>query len=839
MSLAGVQILQLRRSSFLPGNGNRGLKGKNRVNFFRKKKFLQMKGFLFLFLAYFSDWPPYFCHRKRGGTVHSFCLYILILPFSYFRSFPLKAMERNFILRIAVQVLLVTGFMGCSTKEELPVAGTGKVSVNFSLEGMKSKAKAADESLLKDVNIYVVNSEGAVAFYHYAEGASNIKADIWSGQSFTVYAVANAGRRLMAASEDEILQLEMDWGMVGEDVLPMSGKYGPAILSDGGSIVVPLTRSVAKVELNGDMSGLNDDVSIKVKQVRLRNVPVKGSFFGQDRIEELSGAKDGEPLMSGDADAGFPDGICFYMPENMQGTLLPGNTSQKDKVWPQGSLYAGICTYVEIVADYESDKKEGEIVYRFYLGADAYSNYDVQRNTRYIVTVSFKGDGGIDENSWRVDVEDLDDVIPPKVEFAREEAVMYDLEESIIPFAAVEGKWELKVESSDPSVVQVVGYDRGGVKLKALAPGTATVIARIGKAGAECTIDVEKLRIVPRYNKLELYNHFYEDVQYDIQPAHASGFGVKVSSSSVSLVTGYNGVGNRVIPQYPTGFSHPVEEKIELKLEGRKDVSAVVEAVVNPMLKIRESIVVNANLGSSATVKDLGLSTAPRATVHFYWAGNDRVSIYGDPGDNIVLDKHAGTATFPIPNSANGTYRLIARVTGDDGYGATSTVDTDAAKYCDITVYETVYLVGVSKTMGKERVSASPEIWKYSNEVVAKWLAHPRSVLFPNGEVDVDYGFVYNGVTYTDSHTDLHEEFRFTFVKGDYIDYIVEGPKEFKGSIPEYYLDYFYLQPAVSPYINGNMREGTKFLYITSLQFAKGFSDDDPGWEKIFNFIYY
>ena len=232
-------------------------------------------------------------------------------------------MERNFILRIAVQVLLVTGFMGCSTKEEVPVAGTGKVSVNFSLEGMKSKAKAADETLLKDVNIYVVNSEGAVSFYHYAEGASNIKADIWSGQSFTVYAVANAGRRLMAASEAEIMQLEMDWGMVGEDVLPMSGKYGPAILSDGGSIVVPLTRSVAKVELNGDMSGLNDDVSIKVKQVRLRNVPVKGSFFGQDRIEELSGAKDGEPLMFGDTDAGFPDGICFYMPENMQGTLLP------------------------------------------------------------------------------------------------------------------------------------------------------------------------------------------------------------------------------------------------------------------------------------------------------------------------------------------------------------------------------------------------------------------------------------------------------------------------------------------------------------------------------------
>ena len=68
---------------------------------------------------------------------------------------------------------------------------------------------------------------------------------------------------------------------------------------------------------------------------------------------------------------------------------------------------------------------------------------------------------------------------------------------------------------------------------------------------------------------------------------------------------------------------------------------------------------------------------------------------------------------------------------------------------------------------------------------------------------------------------------------------MLDGPKEYKGEIPEFFLDYFYLQPAVSPYINGNMREGTKFLYITSLQFAKGFSDRDPGWEKIFNFIYY
>ena len=746
-------------------------------------------------------------------------------------------MGRFLFFKIAASLLLATAAAGCSAWEEVPGAGTGKVNVKFSLERMNSTTRSVDESLVGDVNIYVVNGEGDVVFHHYVDETSNVDVDIWQGHSFTIYAVANAGRPLAVYCLDDILQLELDAAAVGGRSLPMSGKYGPAILSDGASVVVPLTRAVAKIEVKGDMSGLNDDVSVKVKQVRLRNVPKTGTYFCTDKVKDVSEVKDGDPMQFADC-AGFPGGVEFYMLENMQGTLLPGNTSQKDKVWPQGSLYAGVCSYVEIVAQYESDLKEGDVVYRFYLGSDACSNYDVQRNVKYVVSVFFKGNGGVDENSWRVDVEDLDDVIPPKVEFASENAVMYDLEETSVPFAAAEGKWELEVESSDPSVVQVVGYDRGGVKLKALAPGTATLVAKIGKASAVCTVDVEKLRIVPRYSEIDLYNHFYEDLQYEILPAHAAGLGVEVLSSSVSLVTGYNGVVERVIPQYPTGFNHPVTESITVKVEGRDDACAVIGAVVNPMLKINGSLVVNANLGSSAVVKDLGLETAPRANVHFYWEGNDRVSIYGNPGDNIVLDRRAGTATFPVPNGANGTYRLVARATGDDGYGATSTVDTDAAQYCDITVYETVYLVGVSKTMDKYRISANPEVWKYTNEVVAKWLSHPRSLLFPNGEVDVDYGFVYKGVTYTDSHTNLHEEFEFTFKKGEYIEYMLEGPMEYKGEVPEYFLDYFYLQPAVSPYINGNMREGTKFLYITSLQFANGFSDDNPGWEKIFNYIY-
>jgi hypothetical protein len=251
-------------------------------------------------------------------------------------------------------------------------------------------------------------------------------------------------------------------------------------------------------------------------------------------------------------------------------------------------------------------------------------------------------------------------------------------------------------------------------------------------------------------------------------------------------------------------------------------------------------LTVNANMGSSTMVKELGLQCAPRAQVDFSWAPNDGISIYGDPGSNITIDSKNGNISFPVPNAANGVYRLRAKVIGDDGYGNVEQLHVDAVKYCDISVYETIYLVGVSKTMGKERISASPLRWKYSNEVVAKWLSHPRSLLFPNGELFFDYGFVYKGNTYTDSHTEFHEEYTFTFKKGEPVRYALEDDdRTFNGEVPEYYIDYFYLQPAVSPYINGNMQEGTKFVYIYSLQFVKGFSEDpSPDWERIFDFIY-
>ena len=726
---------------------------------------------------------------------------------------------------------------GCD-KECSKVQNNGCVKINFAQQGIAA-TKSLDDELVSNVNIYLVDGRGDVHSQLYSDMPENLQVDIVLGQRYTLYAVANAGKLPSAKKESDILDMDLSGWITGEGGVPMSGVYGPEIMEDGSTVTVPLTRLVAKIVVRGDFSQLNQDVSIDVRSVRLRNVPRKSMLFDDNKVDFSSDVDDGAPVYVSSVWT-FINGVELYQMENLQGRLLPQNTHPSGKVFPQGSIYESICSYVEIQALYKSDKKEGNVVYRFYLGEDAVSNFDVCRNTQYNVAVIFKGEGGVDDNSWRVDISDLTGVVPPDVEFEESARVMYDLEETTLPFLKVEGKGDIQVSSSDPSVVQVLGYDRNGVGVKALKPGTASVSVKLGSDQATCTVDVEKLRIVPKSPTVTLYNHFYEDIDYDICPQHASGMAVTLSANTVDIVTGWQNTANRVISQYAANVQLPVQENITMSLVGRSDVKAEVAIKVMPMLDMLPSLIVNANMGSSTMVKSMGLQCAPRAEVEFTWAPNDGISIYGDPGSNISIDRKNGNISFPVPNSANGKYRLKAKVIGDDGYGNIEQLHEDAVKYCDISVYETIYLVGVSKTMGKERVSANPLRWKYSNEVVAKWLSHPKSLLFPNGELFFDYGFVYKGNTYTDSHTEFEEEYTFTFVKGEPIKYALEDDERiFNGEVPEYYVDYFYLQPAVSPYINGNMRDGTKFVYIYSLQFVKGFSEDpSPDWEKIFDFIY-
>ncbi len=105
----------------------------------------------------------------------------------------------------------------------------------------------------------------------------------------------------------------------------------------------------------------------------------------------------------------------FYVPENMQGTLLPGNTDSRRKT--RGELIAQgksaaepYVTYVEFegTLDPAAGGYGGDVTYRFYVGSDNCSNFDLERGREYDIRLSFRV-GSLFEPDWKVELDNWTD----------------------------------------------------------------------------------------------------------------------------------------------------------------------------------------------------------------------------------------------------------------------------------------------------------------------------------------------------------------------------------------------------------------------------------------------
>ena len=351
--------------------------------------------------------------------------------------------------------------------------------VQYSLVGMSVKSSSGPN----DINLFVVNDRGDVVADIYLNGNGGgdkykIGANIQKGDEYTLYSVANAGKKLQAANVMEleamyhIVSLEGD---VDDSRVLMSGKSSPQRLQNGTVVNIGMERCISKIILRADYSALNSDVDLEVKRISLKNVPDRVKLFGRSRIVAPEHSVDGE-TRSGISREGLQQGIAFYQYENMQGTLQPENGDCTKKVWPQESIYSRICSYVEMEASYSSPRKKGEILYRFYLGSDMTSNYDVVRNTSQTVTVNFRGDGAVDENTWRVDHSGISNLVtsvsvnPQELKFIGTGGTV-QLEALVLPQDASDRR--LSFRSSDGSVASV---DEAG-KVLAVGEGECLVVA--------------------------------------------------------------------------------------------------------------------------------------------------------------------------------------------------------------------------------------------------------------------------------------------------------------------------------------------------------------------------
>lgn len=195
--------------------------------------------------------------------------------------------------------------------------------------------------------------------------------------------------------------------------IPFAGKVPAATYTEASSLKVGCTRLFAKISLtinhgNLDGDGANPEY-FKNSRLFLRQANIRLNPFSESGSCALVSAD----VSDGDYDSSMANASSmrfdFYVPENLQGTLLPGNTDQRRKsrdelVAAVGAAKESLLTYVEFCGEVSSAAGGygGPVVYRFYLGNDNCSNFDVRRGRCYDIDLSFEVSSLFDPH-WQVD----------------------------------------------------------------------------------------------------------------------------------------------------------------------------------------------------------------------------------------------------------------------------------------------------------------------------------------------------------------------------------------------------------------------------------------------------
>lgn len=261
-----------------------------------------------------------------------------------------------------------------------------------------------NESLIEDMNVFIFSPDKSLLCSRYFPNGdvSFEELTLSTRLKYTIYALANWGGELECATVEELESLVY----AGDDLTALENGKGARILSGQledvelsfkEPLTMELRRLLGKVNVKCSFSRLTSGVTVTVKNVSIKNVPKQVGVFADNVAAEVG---EGASLSGNKLSGMSYYGVDFYMFENLQGRV-EGASGNKNKANLLGEERRSVCTYIEMVCDYLSKTKRGEIVYRFYLGGAG--DCDVLRNTYQKVTVNFVGTASQNENSVSVD----------------------------------------------------------------------------------------------------------------------------------------------------------------------------------------------------------------------------------------------------------------------------------------------------------------------------------------------------------------------------------------------------------------------------------------------------
>ncbi|MCF0168007.1 MAG: DUF4906 domain-containing protein [Bacteroidales bacterium] len=436
--------------------------------------------------------------------------------------------------KILFSILCLTAIFACDRQQIVMENGGGeaKLFFRYGCSTPDTKSLELDSDLISDLNLLICDhATGNLVYKEYVTGRTidAVSLRYSQGQSFDFYCIANIGDiealgNISNSAAIESLSLSIDSYekiLTPEGGSMMSWHERDIPASNGKTIRIDLKRGISRITVRIDKSGLGN---FNVKSMRLRNVPdMINLFTGSKAAAAADIFAQGDSASTGElADLNNGAAVSFLMFENLQGTLLTGNTLQSNKCFAEGSLYSQICTYLEFDAELQTGSTFGNATYRFYLGGNHTDNFDVERNCDYLLTIH-PSEEGLDEVSWRIDksllqsyVTDIN--VPSSITIYVDED--YPLGARVFPIGAANS--DLVYTSANSGIATV--SQRGVVLGKRIGRTTVTVSTASGplisKTVSVNVIDaVEGLIMLPENPEL----NYGESVQLVLYEQYYSG----------------------------------------------------------------------------------------------------------------------------------------------------------------------------------------------------------------------------------------------------------------------------------------------------------------------------
>ncbi len=298
---------------------------------------------------------------------------------------------------------------------------------------VQDKIEIDTKSVLSESDSYA-NSINSLTLAFYDEAAGKLMATVYSSsgdidieldrsRTYHIFALANMGDLTGSMPTDMGDLKGFRYEIQSYSALRSSGL---PMVYEGVSpwkavLPVSLRRLMAKLVITVDTSELNahgagsgafSNDLISVSRIARAVYPFMDGGSRALNADDLFSGSDIEYDTFSYPSEAKSNELILYVPENKQGTLLDGNTDQSEKSDDNTSLTGQeFSTYVELKGEKIgiTDGVYGDFIYRFYPGKDNVTNFDLEGNSLYNISLHLTWDGLYTTSGWMVEKSNFSD----------------------------------------------------------------------------------------------------------------------------------------------------------------------------------------------------------------------------------------------------------------------------------------------------------------------------------------------------------------------------------------------------------------------------------------------